>query len=117
MAVAAPPSAAVTAAPSMMTGAPPMMARAPSPPAVAVGAPPPPLATGALLSVGAVPRLIPAVPAPHNLFPPSLPFLLPVLPSPPLLHTGFGHLLLFALHCLHSVRPAQDPQRHIVTRI
>lgn len=117
MAVAAPPSAAVTAAPSMMTGAPPMMARAPSPPAVAVGAPPPPLATGALLSVGAVPRLIPAVPAPHNLFPPALPLLLPVLPSPPLLHTGFGHLLLFALHCLHSVRPAQDPQRHIVTMI
>lgn len=30
------------------------------------------------------------------------------------MHTGFGHLLLFALNCLHSVHPAQDPQHHII---
>lgn len=125
MAVAVPPAAVMTAAPPVATGAPPTVAGAPSPPAVAAGAPPPPLAIGAPLSVGAVPRLLPAVPVPHRLVLSSLPVFLPVIPSPPLFscsvfpqnlgaHIRFGHLLLFALHCFDSIRPAQDSQHHII---
>lgn len=126
-AVAAPPSAVVTGATPVTTGAPPAVARAPSSPAVAVGAPPPPMAIGALLSVGAfpVPRSLPAVPALRPLFPPSHPIPLPVLPSLPLLscsvstqtlgvNARFGHLLLFALNGFDSIHPAQDPQHHII---
>lgn len=91
------------------------MAGAPSPPAVAV--PPPPPAIGAPLSVGAVPRSVPAVPAPQNLLLPPVSVSLLALPSPPLLHARFGHLLLFALDGLHSIHLGQDPHCHVVSRI
>lgn len=82
-----------------------------------MAAPPPPPAVGAPLSVGALPRSVPAAPAAQNLFLPPISLSLLALPSPPLLHARFGHLLLFALHGLHSIHPGQDPHRHGVRRI
>lgn len=113
-AVAAPSSAAVAGAPP-----PSVMAGASSSPAVAGGAFPPLSATGAPLSVGAVsvPFSKPAVPALHHLLPLFLPAFLPIFPSPPVLHSRFRRLLLFALRLLHSIHHAQDPQHHTVTWI
>lgn len=113
-AVAAPSSAAVAGAPP-----PPVMAGAFSSPAVAGGAPVPLSATGAPLSVGAVsvPFSKPAVPALHHLLPPFLSAFLPIFATPTVLHSRFRCLLLFALHPLHSIHHAQNPQHHTITWI